>query len=894
MRKLSPSFHSALNCVAVLLCVVISLHAAPPVISGVDLRGLQIGKTTLITITGTDLLPNPRLLTTASIARQTLKEGAKPERITLEVELAKDSQPGLENWWLVTDNGVSARSTFATDQLPQKPFAAKIESLPVALHGTVSGSQVSEVTFSGKAGQDIICEVEAQRLESRLRPVLKLYGPDNAMVKWSLPLTALRGDTRIEAKLPADGDYRLQLHDLQFAAAAPAHFRLKIGHWSYADMAFPSTIQRGKSAEVQLVGREGETKTVSLPSNTDGKAAPAPWLEPATASGPQAAVWLSDMPELLEERTGSAAQSLPALPVAVNGRISRAGEEDVYELTVQPETEIDMDVAADSFGSPIDAELELRDPKGARLAINDDTSDGADPRLTYKVPKDVTKLVAVIRDVNGNGGPRCIYRFHAVVKTAGKSGGFTLKVVEDGHTVEAGRASVFKVEAIRDGYEGPIELAFERLPASVKITGQVIAAQSTGTLLMLSTDKPMQPVITALKGKAKDHEELARFDSMLLGKFQPWLDKDLALAGAAKSPIPFTASMGQAAAGKKVPLSGKLTLPVKCSRPTGFDGPVRLTLLTSQARQFNKGVVDANRALREEKAVLIEEDKKAQQMFDALVAARAALTKAQDALTAASKTADTAIKAAEAATKKAVDAAAKAAASNATPEAAGPKPVPADDPATKAANAAADVAKKAVDVAAKNIETAQKAIEPAEKAANEAAANAKNDVEFSLLVPAEMPEVPHQIAFKAELLKRDRRTVEAVAYTSVLDFPVVNPIVVKVTAAAPAKLDPKTGATIEVVGKIERLEGAKGDVALTLAGLPPGVTAPATTNVKADATEFKFALKFPANFKPGEIADLKISATAKPYGATQIKSRDAMVSVKVLPPDPASEPKPAG
>ena len=53
-------------------------------------------------------------------------------------------------------------------------------------------------------------------------------------------MAALRGDTRLEAKLPADGEYRLQFHDLQYAAAAPSHFRLKIGHWSYADLAFPS------------------------------------------------------------------------------------------------------------------------------------------------------------------------------------------------------------------------------------------------------------------------------------------------------------------------------------------------------------------------------------------------------------------------------------------------------------------------------------------------------------------------------------------------------------------------------------------------------------------------------------------------------------------------------
>ena len=894
----------------------VSISAAPPVVSGVDLRGLQIGKATLLTITGTDLLPNPRLLTTARIAKQTLKDGAKPERIVLEVELAEGSQPGLENWWLVTDNGVSARSTFATDQLPQKPFAAKTESLPVALHGTIAGSQVRDVTFTGKAGQEIICEVEAQRLESKLRPVLKLYGPNNALVKWSLPLTALRGDTRLEVKLPADGEYRLQVHDLQFAAAAPGHFRVKIGQWAYADLAFPSTVQRGTSAEVQLVGRGGETRTVRLPSNADGQAAPAPWADPAKSSGPQAAVWLSDVPELIEgEGNQSAVQVLPALPVAVNGRISKPGEEDAYELTVEPGTDVDMDVTADAHGSPIDAELEVRDIKGARLAINDDSPDGPDPRLTYKVPKDVTKIIAVIRDVNGNGGPRCIYRFHAAVKAAEKSGGFTLKMIEDSHTLEPGRAGVFKVEAVRDGYEGPIELTFDHLPEGVKISGQKIPAQATGTLLTLSSDKPMQPIITALKGRAKDHEALARFDSALLGKFQPWLENDLALAGAKKSEVQFSAGWGQGADAKKVPLSGKLILPVKCSRPVGHDGPVRLTLLTSQARQITKGVVDPLRNLREEKAVLIEDDKKAQQAFDAVAVAKTALTKAQDALTAANKAADAASKAAEAAAKKAADAAAKAAADAAAAAALNKAPTDdaaikpattaaaAADAATKAAAAAAtadDAAKKAaataataVAVAAKNIQAAQTALATAEKAAADAALKAKNDVEFSLVVPAEMAEVPHQIAFKAELLKRDRRTVEAVAYTPVHDFPVINPLVVKITPPAPAKLDAKTGATLDLVGQVERLEGAKGDVTLTLADLPPGVTAPATAIVKADQTQFKFPLKFPANFKPGEFSGLKISGTGKPYGTIVVKTRDALVDVKVLPPDPPTEPKPA-
>src|SRR6185295_17715615 len=105
--------------------------AAPPVVTNVDVRGLQIGKVNTLTFTGSDLLPNPRILTTARLARQTLKEGAKPNSITIEVELAPNAQPGFENWWLVTDQGISARGILATDALPQKPIADKAGDLPI-------------------------------------------------------------------------------------------------------------------------------------------------------------------------------------------------------------------------------------------------------------------------------------------------------------------------------------------------------------------------------------------------------------------------------------------------------------------------------------------------------------------------------------------------------------------------------------------------------------------------------------------------------------------------------------------------------------------------------------------------------------------------------------------
>jgi hypothetical protein len=826
--------------VALFLGAAISLAAAPPVVTNLDLRGLQIGKVNTLTFTGSDLLPNPRLLTTARLARQTLKAGATANRISLEVELAPGTQPGFEDWWLVTDHGVSARGIFATDSMEQKPFAAKVDSLPVALHGIVAGSQVSEVTFHGKAGQQIICEVEAKRLESKLRPVLNLYGPGNLLVEMGMPKAVLRGDARLEAKLPADGEYRLQIHDLQYAAAGGSYFCLKIGQWSYADLTFPPVVQRGQTTEVELVGQPGETHTVRVSSTADEPAMPAPWPEPEHASGPQAPVLLSDLREVVAEQKGPQPQVLGTLPVAVSGRFAKRDEEDAYELTVEPESEVNIEVAADSLGSPIDAQLELRDAKGAKLAAADDTPTSPDPSLTYKVPKGVTKIIAAVRDGNGHAGPRSIYRLVATTKGKENPAGFTLKIAEDNCTLEPGGANVFKVEAERAGYDGPIDLSFDHLPPGVKVTGQSVPAGATATLVTLTSDAPLPELINGVKGRGKKGEVTASVESPELSHFQPWLAQSFAMAGVAKSDVAFSVGWGSAVSEKKVPLGGKVMLPVTCNRPAGHDGPVRLTLLTSEAKKFVRPGVQDTLNLREEKPMLIEEDKNAQTAWNSMAAAEAALTAAQ-----------------------------KAAA------------------ATKDETAAEEATKK--------VEAAEAVMESAKKAAEAAAKKAKNDADVAMLVPTDLPTIPHQIAFKAELLKRDRRTVEAVAYTPVREIPVVNPFAVKFEPPAPIKLDAKKAVTVvEIAGKIERLEGAAGDVALTMEELPPGVPAPAAVTLKAGATDFKLTLRVPATLKPGEYANAKIVATGRPYGTQVVRSADHPVTLNVLPPEPEAPKTVAG
>ena len=815
------------------------LAAAPPEVRSVDIRGLRISGTNTLTFDGANLLPNPRILTSVPIAKQSVREGALPGRVALDITLAEGAQPGVYAWWLVTDDGVSARDVLTVDALAPQAFAAKIDALPAALHGTISGGTVRETVFTGKAGQDIICEVEAQRLGGGLRPVLHLYGPTGALLKWSLPTPALRGDTRLELRLPVDGNYTVHLRDLQFAAPAPNQFRLKIGQWQYVDIAFPPAIRRGSSVEFELLGN-GPARLISLPATFEGEMVPAPWADAKIASGLRPSVQLTDITELTEKRDGAAPQLLSALPVAVSGRLEQPAEEDIYRFSVTPESDVQFEIFADRLGAPLDTTLTLRDEKNATLASNDDGVTGsADSKLVYKVPKAVTNLVATVRDVHGRGGRACVYRLKITGSEPDKSAsGFALSIKDDAFAIPAGRAQVMRVEVRRQGYDGPIALTFDRLPAGVKVTGAEISTNATGTLLTFTADAPQPPLVTALRGKGGERESTAIDPDFATGKHQPWLAREFAVASVAKPAVDFT--LNWATNNQPVPLGGKLAMPLRCARPIGHDGVVRLTLLTSQGAPVNAaGQPDVNRALRQEAAVQIAADAKAQQTFDAIAVAEKAL---------------------EAATKLAADA---------------------KDDAAKAA-------------AALKVKEAQTKLDEAKKAAQAAVDAAKNDAAFSILVPADLPELPHQFAFKAELLRRDGRTVEAVAFTPVRALPVINPLVVK--WAAPkfeVKLDAKMGAALELVGKLERLENAKGDVVITLTGLPAGITVPRAT-VKDGETDFKLPLKFPAGFVAGELKGVKAAATGKFFaGGPDIKSREIDAAIQLIAPDPEKKPEPA-
>jgi hypothetical protein len=165
----------------------------------------------------------------------------------------------------------------------------------------------------------------------------------------------------------------------------------------------------------------------------------------------------------------------------------------------------------------------------------------------------------------------------------------------------------------------------------------------------------------------------------------------------------------------------------------------------------------------------------------------------------------------------------------------------------------------------------------------EIAANA-TDTTLTVLVPGALKSLLYDVAVRAEFLPLDRSKVLAVAYTPVRRMVVRNPLVIQHTGPPRivAKLVKGKVTTVEIKGKVERREGIKGMVLVTLAGLPPGLSS-APVQVPPSSSDFTIALPLAGTGPARELKGLKLSGIISPEGqpGTSISSREVELTLVV-------------
>jgi hypothetical protein len=316
---------------------------AQPVITDLQPRGVQKGRPFTLTVVGRGLAEGAKVESTLPATFTALGPEKGVMGATFLVEPSAEIAVGVYPIRVVTPDGISNVQLFSIGAFPEyiedesRPGALPntndtietAQPLPagaLTVNGKLSGPERDLFRLEAKRGEKRVIEVEARRCGSAIDPVIDVEDASGKVLARSEDAPLLGLDARVEVTFPKDGYYYVVVHDARYSTQKANFYRLKIGSYPYPDELFPLGGRRGETVQVALgsqkitadlrnTGPDARQVFINLP---DSPALPVPFA-------------VGDDPEVNEP--GAAAL---ALPVTVNGRLSKPGKADRYKFDVTP------------------------------------------------------------------------------------------------------------------------------------------------------------------------------------------------------------------------------------------------------------------------------------------------------------------------------------------------------------------------------------------------------------------------------------------------------------------------------------------------------------------------------------------------------------------------------
>lgn len=479
----------------------------------------------------------------------------------LAVRVATDAAPGIYACYFLGKTGLSNPKLMRIDAWPQAlehednnhQIEATPLNLPCGVSGTLTAADHDWFRFEATAGESLVFDVLAQRLGSPLRPVLTLF--DFAGRELEGQTRAPRDiapDNRLVYSFRDSGTYYLRVRDLTYAGADFAVYQLRAGPIAFASAMFPLGGRRGTKTPVTFTG-PGLAQPVTY--EVDLSDSPA-WqitrlqvpldrkvgndhLEPKVGNDhltnsrlnddvlcAPALFAVGDLPEVLEAEPNDAVEQAQRLdlPITANGRIDRPGDRDTFRFHAAAGSKLQLAVAAQQLGSPLDAVVTISDLSGKELlSLDDRQPTPREPPLVRVISPpaiddplgEFTAAVEgdyllTIEDRFGNGGSEYGYRldlsaavgdYQLVVQPADAAAArpqpqrrngpvqATYAGIGSGSlSLDRGGAGSLLVRVFRQGYNGPIELTVEGLPPGAHAAPATILTGQSEATISLNTD----------------------------------------------------------------------------------------------------------------------------------------------------------------------------------------------------------------------------------------------------------------------------------------------------------------------------------------------------------------------------------------------------------------------
>lgn len=490
--------------------------AAPPTIAATSPFGVRRGGATEVTFDGTNLKGNPELVAPPGIKITSRSApNGDASRWNATVTAAPDTAVGVYPIRVMTEGGISNPLLFAVGQIEQvaevednSSFeAAQPIPTPAVVEGKAAGNDVDYFRFAGKKGQRIVVDAHCARIGSGVDPALRLLTAGQAYVASADDTPGLLTDARLIATLPEDTDYVIELSDSRYQGGGRPIYRLLVGAVPVAEEVYPIGGRQGETIGVEVRGGTlpvlavaATTLDPSSPFDSSPMRVPDPahdGMLPGLDVESLTPLIRGDIPEQREASDPAAPAVRASVPVALNGRIDPAGDEDRFVLAVTPGQKLRIEVDASDFGSALDGILQILDAKEKVLAKADDTAPPSpgkgkkppaiaspDPTLDFTVPAGLNEVTLAFRDLESRGGTGFAYRIRVVPATDS----FEVVLDEAQVSIPHGGTAAVGVSVVRKGYNGPITLNIPNPPPGVSVRpGSIAEGQLVGSLTLSAT-----------------------------------------------------------------------------------------------------------------------------------------------------------------------------------------------------------------------------------------------------------------------------------------------------------------------------------------------------------------------------------------------------------------------
>jgi hypothetical protein len=336
--------------------------------------------------------------------RTVIVDKATLNRATIEITVAASVEPGIYRFRLRTAMGASNAMPFVVTPLVETTArrmnqtieAAQEVSLPTTIAGSLARrGETDYYKFKAKAGRQIVFEIIAASIGSRLNSVLTLYDAAGRKLAMNDDFQR-RADSLLGYTFEQAGEYIIGVTDAERGGMMEGYeYRLNAGEFAYLTGVFPLGARQGATIDVKLSG-------FNLPPAQKLKApVEHEWM--IRASGPKGEslnrlrMDAGRYPEIAEVEGNNALSSAQtvSIPSTINGRLlDEKGRDDFYRFHASKGQTLILDVAAQGYGSPLDSVIEVLDLKGAPIpravlrsllatetTLNDRDSAGAGLRL---------------------------------------------------------------------------------------------------------------------------------------------------------------------------------------------------------------------------------------------------------------------------------------------------------------------------------------------------------------------------------------------------------------------------------------------------------------------------------------------------------------------------------